>query len=207
MVALLRLFEHFEILVELGLVLEGGAVDALELRVALVALVIRAGHGGELERADVAGTHHVRPGAQINEIAVPEIRNRFVLGNLVEQIELELRRSRPLGQSAQPAALGVLDGLVARDDDLLEGMVGLDFLFHLGLDGCEVLGRDAVGAFEVVVKAGFDGRAVGELGVGPEAEDGGGHHVRARVADALQFGHFRAVIEGLAFVIHKLKRV
>ena len=74
MVAPLGLLEHLEILVELGLVLERGAVDALELRVLLVALVVGAGHGGELERADVAGAHHVRPGAEVDEIAVLESR-------------------------------------------------------------------------------------------------------------------------------------
>ena len=69
-VAAFGLFEHGEVGLHLGLVLEGGAVDALELRVLLVALVIGAGHAGELERADVAGAHHVRPGAKVNEIAV-----------------------------------------------------------------------------------------------------------------------------------------
>ena len=40
-VALLRFLEHGEVFVELGLVLEGGAVDALELRVIFVAFVDR----------------------------------------------------------------------------------------------------------------------------------------------------------------------
>ena len=43
MVALLRLLEHLEVVVQLGLVLERRAVDALELRVSFVALVVRAG--------------------------------------------------------------------------------------------------------------------------------------------------------------------
>ena len=90
MVAALGLLEHLEILVHRGLVLERRAVDALKLRAFFVALVIRGGHAGELERADVAGAHHVRPGAQVNEIAVLEIGNRFAFGNLLEQIELEL---------------------------------------------------------------------------------------------------------------------
>ena len=44
MVALLRFLEHREVFVELRLVLEGGAVDALELRILFVAFVIGAGH-------------------------------------------------------------------------------------------------------------------------------------------------------------------
>lgn len=47
------------------------------------------GHAGELERANVAGAHHVRPGAQVNEVAVLEIGDRFALGNLVEQVRFE----------------------------------------------------------------------------------------------------------------------
>ncbi len=47
-------FEHPEILVERGLVLDRRAVDALELRVELTNLVVGAGHGGELERASAS---------------------------------------------------------------------------------------------------------------------------------------------------------
>src|SRR5208337_4902638 len=104
MVAALRLLDHLEILVEGGLVLERRAVDALELRVALVALVVGAGHAGELERADVAGAHHVRPGAQVNEIAVLEISDLLALGNGFEVADLELARiAWPLGQAAKPS--------------------------------------------------------------------------------------------------------
>ena len=54
----------------LGLVLERGAVDALELGFLLVAFVVGAGDVGELEGADVAGAHHVRAGAEVSEVAV-----------------------------------------------------------------------------------------------------------------------------------------
>ena len=70
MVALFRFLEHGEVFVELGLILEGGAVDALELRIALVAFVVGAGEVRELERADIAGAHHMRPGAEIDELAI-----------------------------------------------------------------------------------------------------------------------------------------
>ena len=65
--------------------------------------------------------------------------------------------------------------------------------------------------FHVVVEAVLDWRAGGELGVGPEAQDGRGEHVGAGMAEALQFGHFLPVIEGFAvlsflvFVGHRLK--
>ncbi len=52
----------------------------------------------------------------------------------------------------------------------------------------------------VVVKAVFDGGAGGELSVRPETEDGSGHDMRGGVPDALQFGHFAAVVESLTFL-------
>ncbi len=131
--------------------------------------------------------------------SVPDAGNRLAFGNLVEQVELELAGvARPLGQSAEAAALRVGDGLFARDDDSLEDVVGLNLLFHLRLDFLEVLGRDAVRKLHVVVKPILDRRPIGELGLGPQPQDGRGHAVGARVAEALQFGHLRAVIEGFA---------
>src|SRR5690242_19936214 len=126
MVALLRLLQHREVRVQLGLVLERRAVNALELRVFLVALVVRAGDVSELERAAVAGAHHVRPGAEVDELAVLEIRDLFAGRNLLKITELELTRiPRPLAQPAEPATLRVLDRLFARDDNFLEDVIRL----------------------------------------------------------------------------------
>ena len=91
-----------EVRLHLGLVLEGRAVDALELRILFVAEVVGARDVGELERADVAGAHDVRPGAEIDEIAVGVERDFLALGNAVEDIELELARRRR-GPTAPPA--------------------------------------------------------------------------------------------------------
>src|SRR5438093_13740817 len=46
MVPFLSLFKHFEMGLQLSFVFEGGAVNALELRVALVTLVVSAGDTG-----------------------------------------------------------------------------------------------------------------------------------------------------------------
>ncbi len=99
--------------------------------------------------------------------------------------------SRPLSR--------ILQRLLARDDDFLEGVVRLDLLFHLGLDGREILRRDAVLQVHVVVKAVLDRRPGGELRVRPQAQNGGGHDVRGGMPDALQFGHLGAVVESFAF--------
>ena len=50
MVALLGLFEPLQVRLELLLAEEGGAVDALQHLVLLVAAPVGAGHRGELER-------------------------------------------------------------------------------------------------------------------------------------------------------------
>jgi len=195
--------QHLKIRVELGLGFEGGAVDALELGVFLVALVVGAGDGGELEGADIAGAHDVRAGAQVYEIAGFVVADGFVGGDFGQVAELELAGvARALAQAAQPAALGVLDGLLAGDDDLLEAMVGFDLFLHFGFDGGEVLRGDAMRQVHVVIEAIFDRRPRGELGFRPQAQNGGGHDMGAGMAQPFQVGHLVAVIERFAFVLH-----
>ena len=92
--------------------------------------------------------------------------------------------------------------LVARNDDALEGVVRFDLLLHLRLDLREILGRDAVRQFDVVIKAVLDRRPGGELRVGPDAQDGRRQDVRGGMAQALEVGHLRALLESFAFVAH-----
>ncbi|MGC4014774.1 MAG: hypothetical protein QM755_09715 [Luteolibacter sp.] len=81
----------------------------------------------------------------------------------------------------------------------LELLVLLRDLLHLRLDFLEVVRGDPVLHFEVVVETALDRRAVGELGVRPDAQDGGGHDVGAGVAQAFQIGHLLALFESLPF--------
>ena len=52
--------------------------------------------------------------------------------------------------------------------------------------------------FEVVVEPGLDGRPVRELGLRPDAEDGGGEDMRARMPEAFEVRHGIALVERLA---------
>src|SRR5438552_15024206 len=69
-VAALDLLKALQVIVELLLVGPHRAVDALQLRVALVAAPVRAGDGEKLERADLSGALDVRSLAEIDESVV-----------------------------------------------------------------------------------------------------------------------------------------
>ena len=70
MVAARGFFKAGEVGVEIFLREEGGAVDALELRILLVAEPVSAGEAGDFEGLDAAGGGHVRAAAEVDEVAV-----------------------------------------------------------------------------------------------------------------------------------------
>ncbi len=129
-VTLARLLLSLEPLVELCLILKRRAVDALQLRVLFVTAIVGGGDSQQLECLNVAGAHDMRAGAQIDELAVLVKRNLLALGDVVDALDLEIL-----------PALGVVGlGLLACFCAALECLVFLRYLFHLGLDGLEVLG-------------------------------------------------------------------
>ena len=80
MVALLGFFELGQVLVQFLLGEERRAVDALQLRVLLVALPIRAGDREQLERLDLLGGRHVRAAAEIDEVRPQRVFGKDVAG-------------------------------------------------------------------------------------------------------------------------------
>ena len=88
MISFLRFLQHREVIVEFLFVFERSAVNALQLRICLVALVVCAGDISELECADVSRAHHVRARAQIDELAIAVQRNFFIGRNVFDDIEL-----------------------------------------------------------------------------------------------------------------------
>ena len=103
MIALLRFLQHREVVVEFLFGFERRAVNALELRIFFVAFVIRAGDGGQLECADVSRAHHVRPRAEIDELAVAIERNLFVGRNVFDDVEFEFAGLGTFAQCREPA--------------------------------------------------------------------------------------------------------
>ena len=132
----------------------------------------------------------MRAGAEIDEIAVLETGDLLAFGDLVDEVELETGRvSRALREAAEAAAFRHRLRFLAGNRLVFEFLVLLGDLLHLRLDFLEIVRRDAVLHLEVVIEPVLYRRPVSELRVRPDAEDGGGHHVRGGMAHALEVGH------------------
>ncbi len=176
-VALLRLRQHVEIGVELFSCVPGGAVDAGEHRVVGIAAPIGAGHLHQLEGvADLPGCGHVRTAAQVEPLALLVDLDLLVLGDRVDQLDLE--HLALVGED--------LLGLVPRPHLLGEGGVAPDDLAHLLFDRRQVVGGERLVAEEIVIEAVLDHRPDGDLRAGIELLHGLGHHMGGIVADEFQ---------------------
>ena len=170
-IALLRFLDPVEVRVQLVLLEEGRAVDALQHLPLLVAAPVRAGAVQQLEVLEPPGVGHVRAAAQVDERTVRVRRDDLGgVGEVVEPLELER----------------VVDEALARlrHADLLahERILLRHHLAHLGLELLEVLGREGRRDLEVVVEAVVDGRAEADLRVGAQPSHRRGEDVRGRVA-------------------------
>ena len=199
MVALLGFFELVEVVVELLLGVERRAVDALELRVLLVAQPVGSGDVEQLEGLDASGGRDVRAAAEVGELAGLVDRDFFIgLGELLDEVALH----------EVAFGLEALQAFGAGQKFARVGQVLLGELLHLLLDGGEVVGGEGLLAVEVVEESVLGGGAVAELGLGKEFEDGGGHQVRGGVAEDFErFGialgeqaEFDVAVEGASEV-------
>ena len=171
-VALLRLLEPPEVLVELLLREPRRAVDPLEHRLLLVAAPVGARRRQQLERLELAGGLHVRPAAEVDEVALRVERHRR-RGDALEDLDL-VTLAAPSEE---------LDRLRARHLLALERQVGFHDLAHDLLDLGEVLRREWRRAVEVVVEAVLDGGADGDFHLGKQSLHGLGHDVRGGVTE------------------------
>jgi hypothetical protein len=149
---------------------EGGAVDALELLVLLVAAVVGAGDGEELERLQLRRVAHVRAGAEVDELAVLVERNFLALGDVGEAAELV-------------ALLAAFDWMIAtassRETSLRRNGWFSSRSSSSRPRASRGRRRELVLEVDVVVEAGVRRRTDVEFGVGKDAEEGGRQHVRA----------------------------
>ena len=181
-VAPLGFLELLEVGVELLLPGEGGRVDARQHRLLRIAPPVGAGDLHQLERlSHLAGRGHVRPAAEIRPFPLAVELDVVARRNGVDELDLE-----GLALSFEETLR-----LVARDDCLPERLVARDDLAHAFLDRREILGRERLGAVEVVVEPVLDHRADRHLGVGPQRLHRIRQHMRRVVTD--QFERARIV--------------
>ena len=126
---------------------------------------------------EALGRRHVRAAAEVDELLGVAVRahdagiGAFAGVDALDDLDLV----GLVGEQLE----AVVDAVLLAD----EGLVLADDLAHARLDALEVLVGEvrAAGQLEVVVEAVLHRRADGELGAGPELEDGLGHDVRRRV--------------------------
>ena len=156
-----------QVRVEILLLEEGGAVDALQHLPLRVAAPIRAGGVRQLEVLEARRVGHVRAATEIDERTVGVRRDDLVVAQLGEPLELERIVGEPLAAPRARFTSSRTNGYFSADD-----------LPHLVLERGEVLGRERLVDLEVVVEAVVDRRTEADLRVGTQAPHGRRQHVR-----------------------------
>src|SRR2546423_13296829 len=144
----------------------------------------------------------MRSGAKIGKIAVAIERDLLVRRNVFDDVEFEFGGLRPVIKGTKGTTVCQIQGLISGNLQSLEEMVRLDFLFHLCLDLLEIVWRNAVRQFDVVIKAILDWRTCRELRLRPDAQDRGREDMSSGMTQSLQLGHLRAFLRIFAFVRH-----
>ena len=168
------LLQPVQVGVQLLLLEPGRAVDPLQHLAVLVAPPVRARGRQQLEVLEPPRAGDVRAAAQVLERPVGIDRDRLVVPQLADALELE----RIVGEA--PVGLGAVD------DFAHERVVARGHLPHPGLDPLEVLGRERPIDLEVVVEAVLDRRAEPDAGAGKQLADRGREDVRGRMPEHLQ---------------------
>ncbi|OIQ70168.1 hypothetical protein GALL_482220 [mine drainage metagenome] len=176
-VALLGLLQARQMRLEVGFACPGGAVDPLELGVAMVAAPIGAGQLGQLEGlAHMLGRGQVRTQAQVLPLTLAIDRDRLGVGQVGDD----------LGLVGLADLIEVGDGHVAVPDLAHDLLVAIDDLLHALFDLGQSIQAERRVAGEVVIEAVLDRRTYGHLGPGEQFLDGLGHHVAGVMADGVQ---------------------
>src|SRR5579859_5977927 len=141
MVALFGFFNGVQVLLKVLLVEERSAIDALELRVFLVAQPVSAGDAGELKSLNASGGGNVRATAEVHELAVAINSDRIAgPGELFNEVDLhEVAFSAEAGQTG-----------LARKKFALKLFVALGDFAHALFDLLQVFRSEGRGAEKVI---------------------------------------------------------
>ena len=146
-VALFRFFQLQQIGVEFLLVAPGGAVNAAQHGVAMIAAPIGAGHLHQLEgSADIARAAHMRAAAQISPSTLLVDADDFGFRQILDQF----------GLVAFTLVGEVANRIFAVPFFTHKGIITRDDFAHLGFDGGEVFRLERLIAREIVIEAVFD---------------------------------------------------
>ena len=181
MVAGLGLFDLLEVLLEVVLGEESGAVDPGQHLSVFITAPVGPGDRVELDRLDPLGSRAMGSAAEVFERAVAVERDgldAFVGDQVFDQLDFVV-----LALFAEDRHC-----FVYRQVATLELLVGLDVAAHCLFDRRQlsVGDPDVLGKLEVVITAVVDRRADGDLGAGVELLYGGCHHMGGVVADHFQ---------------------
>ncbi len=157
MVALLGLFLLVEEIVQVLFREKRRPVNALQLRVLLVAQPVGARNVQQLECLDLPGRRNVRAAAEIQKLAGLVDGNLFIgLGELLDEVALH----------EVAFALELRESFTARQKFARVGNVLLHQFLHLLLDLLQVFRRERSGTIEIVEKTSVGRRPVAQLGLG-----------------------------------------
>ena len=144
----------------------------------------------------------MRPRAEINKIPILVERNRFVRGDIIQQIQFEATRLLPIAQSTQSTLLAELSGVLAADLTPFKHLVRFDDPFHLRLDFLKIVRRHTMIELEIVIEALCHGRPGGELSIWPKIKDGIGHDMGTRMTQPFEVAHLGPLLQCFAVAVH-----
>src|SRR5919202_668265 len=183
-IAALRLLQPFEVRVEVGLRVEGRAVDPRQLLVVLIASPVRAREARELDRLDRLRVLQVRPAAEVGEVPLRVEGDRSLGG--VDELDLV---RLVLLQEPLPR--------LGRADFLAPPLASLRQLApDLLLDSRQGLLADRLRKLEVVVEAVLDRRPDRDLHARVKTPHRLGEEVRRRVTQHRERVRVKLVARG-----------
>ncbi len=204
MVALFGFFQLGQIRLQVFVVQPGGAVDAAEHLVVVIATPISTSHLHQLERAQLVGGGHVRATTEVGELALRIQRQLLVRRDAFDD----------LGLVSLADAFEVGHRIVARLHAAAQRQGFLHDLLHFRFNRGQVFRGERALVGEVVIEAVVDHRADGDLRAGKQPLHGLRQQVRGGMAQDVQrlggfFGHDgqrSIVVDAVAgihqFVIH-----
>ena len=171
-----------------------GAIDPLQLRIALVTPPVRGRSPHQLERRNVSRRGHMRSATQVAPDGLAGVRVDVVIDGQLSRADLHDLVRIGAGVRRRPLEVDQLElvrlvrqlpfGLAHRAQDTTrESLAGLDYFAHGLLEDRQVLRGERPVDVEVVVETVGYRRTDAQLGVGKVLLHSLGEHVCARVPD------------------------